>query len=283
MKAALVVIAVAAGGLLGAQADAETPLERGTYLMKSIVACGNCHTPKTADGPDPARELAGAFVIENPVFKAYAPNITQDRETGIGGWSDDEIIAAIRDGRRRDGSIIGPPMPIWMYRGISDGDVRAIVAYLRTVPPVANTVPRTTYRVPLPESYGPLVTHVAELPRDDIAAYGGYLAGPLGHCMECHSPVVRGVPDFANQLGAGGTIFPMPLGESVARNITPHADSMVPGYSDQELKAIIATGVRPDGSQMLPPMGYSYYRNIEDRDLDAIVAYLRTLEPRQFP
>jgi len=82
-----------AGAVLGAiaiicagAARAETPIERGTYLMRSIVACGNCHTPKGHDlKPLADQELAGGFVIDAPVFHAVAPNITPDRETGIGG------------------------------------------------------------------------------------------------------------------------------------------------------------------------------------------------------
>ena len=82
-------------------------------------------------------ELAGFPKLEvTPMFIANAPNITQDKVTGIGSWTDAQIIAAIREGRRPDGSIIGPPMPIGLYRGLSDTDVNAIVAYLRTVKPV---------------------------------------------------------------------------------------------------------------------------------------------------
>ena len=127
-------------------AMAETPLERGTYLMRSIVACGNCHTPQGPDGPIPGMELAGGLeVVEEGIFTARMPNITPDLETGIGGWSDAEIIAAIREGRRPDGSIIGPPMPIGLYRGMADRDVEAIVAYLRVVPPVNHVVHASEY------------------------------------------------------------------------------------------------------------------------------------------
>jgi cytochrome c553 len=116
---------------------AQTPLERGTYLMQSIVACGNCHTPKDRDGkPTADRELAGGFVIDAPIFHSVSPNITPDKETGVGNWTDDQIVDAIRNGKRPDGTIIGPPMPIEYYRNLSDSDVRAIVAYLRTVKPI---------------------------------------------------------------------------------------------------------------------------------------------------
>ena len=177
MHVRLVLFAGLQAGLVLA-AQAETPLERGAYLMQSIVACGNCHTPQTPDGPVPDMELAGQFLMEDAAFKAYAPNITQDTEDGIGAWTDEQIIATIREGRRPDGTIIGPPMPIGFYRDISDTDVNAIVAYLRTVPPVKNTVPASTYNIPLPPNYGPPVDSVADKSRDDKVAYGAYLAGP---------------------------------------------------------------------------------------------------------
>ncbi len=264
-------------------AGAETLLERGDYLMRSIVACGNCHTPQTPSGPAPGMELAGQLMTQEEAFTAYAPNITQDKETGIGAWTDAQIITAIREGRRPDGSLIGPPMPIDLYRRMSDRDVRAIVAYLRTVTPVENVMPKSVYNIPLPPNWGPPVGQVPETPRDDTVAYGAYLAGPLGHCIECHTPMVQGRPDFENQLGAGGFHFPGPWGVSVSSNITPHPEDGIAGYTDAELKRVIAIGLRPDGSRLMPPMGIAYYRNIRDADLKAIIAYLRALGPVPIP
>jgi mono/diheme cytochrome c family protein len=269
--------AVASASLL-APAQAETLLERGTYLVYSIVACGNCHTPKGPDGELPGMELAGwADFFEVPEFTARTPNITPDAETGIGTWTDAQIIAAIREGRRPDGSLIGPPMPIELYSHISDRDVQAIVAYLRQVKPVKNVVPPSEYRIPLPPSYGPPVASVPEVPEDDKLAYGAYLAGPLGHCIECHTPMGEAGPDFENRLGAGGFEIPGPWGVSVSANITPTG---IGDISDADLKKMIATGTRPDGSHMLPPMPYAYYAHIRDADLDAIIAYLRSLPPK---
>lgn len=278
-----IAIACALALLMPGAAGAETLLERGDYLMRSITACGNCHTPQTPNGPAPGMELAGQLVVQDEAFTAYAPNITQDRETGIGAWTDEQIVTAIREGLRPDGSLIGPPMPFGLYRQMSDRDVRAIVAYLRTVEPVENSLPKSVYNIPLPPNYGPPVGQVPEVPRDDAFAYGAYLAGPLGHCIECHTPFVRGRPDFENQLGAGGFQFPGPWGVSVSANITPHPEDGIAGYSNAELKRVISIGMRPDGSRLMPPMGIAYYRNISDADLRAIVAYLRALEPIPFP
>lgn len=264
-----------AASLACAQADR---VERGRYLVESIVACGNCHTPQGPNGPDPAKKLAGGFLTEEPPLTAYAPNITPDPDTGIGRWTDAQIVAAIRDGRRPDGSLIGPPMPFAMYRQMSDSDVQAIVAYLRTVPAVANRVPKSVYRIALPPAWGPPVGAVPDVPRTDKTAYGRYLAGPLGHCLECHStPDAKGVPDFANGLGGGGMAFMGPWGKSVASNITP---TLLKTYGDADLKKVITTGVRPDGSRLKPPMGTSYYARMAPADLDALVAYLRTLPPK---
>jgi len=265
-----------AGGTM--PSSAETSLQRGTYLMKSIVACGNCHTPKGPKGEIPDMELAGFPNLEvTPAFTAHAPNITQDEETGIGRWSDAQIIASIREGRCPDGSIIGPPMPIGLYRGLSDRDVKAIVAYLRTVKPVRKRVPKSVYKMPLPPSYGPPVKAVPEPSKRDKIAYGAYLAGPAGHCIECHSPMGQRGPDIANQLGAGGFEFHGPWGVSVSSNITP---TDLKDRTDVEIKKMVRTGIRPDGTRMLPPMAYPYYANIAEDDLDAIVAYLRSLPPK---
>jgi mono/diheme cytochrome c family protein len=228
-------------------------------------------------------ELAGQFLIEEKgLFKAYAPNITQDKETGIGNWSDGQIATAIREGKRPDGSIIGPPMPIGLYRGISDRDVKAIVAYLRTVKPVKNKVAKSTYHISLPPAYGPPIGAVSDVSREDQVAYGAYLAGPVGHCIECHTPFVKGQPDLENQLGAGGFEFHGPWGVSVSANITPHADG-VAEYTDAQLATVIRSGVRPDGSRLLPPMGIYYYANITDADMAALITYLRQLEPKPTP
>lgn len=264
-------------------AQAETPLERGAYLMNSIVACGNCHTPQTPNGPQTGMELAGQKVLDDPGLLAWAPNITPDGETGVGDWTDEQLVRAIREGVRPDGSLIGPPMPFHYYRQISDSDVSAIVAYLRTVPAVKNETPKSEYGFPLPPSYGPPVANVPDVPRDDRLRYGEYLVGALGHCFECHSPLVNGQPDVEHQLGAGGLVLNGPWGTVVSPNITPHPEDGIAHYSDEEVKTAISKGLRPDGSRLSPPMGYHYYANILPEDLDAIVAYLRTIPPKPFP
>ncbi len=276
MKQILTFIALAISVAASVGASAETLLERGTYLMGSIGACGNCHT--APGGPFKDKELAGGLKWDEKPFTTYATNITQDRETGIGAWSDDEIILAFREGMRpRGGRIIGPPMPIGLYRSFSDRDAKAIVAYLKTVNSVKRKMPDANYRIPLPPRYGPPLRNVADIPRSNKVAYGEYLA-KIGHCIECHTPQVRGRRDFS-RTGAGGQVFHGPWGESTAANITPDKKTGIGNWSATQIKGAIFAGVRADGTKLRPPMPFSYYKNINNDDLDALVAYLRSLKP----
>ena len=257
-----------------------SPLERGRYLVEGIAGCGNCHTPKGPQGDLPGRNLAGGQVLEEPnLFRAVASNITPDAETGIGRWTDAQLGRAIREGIRPDGSLIGPPMPFEFYREISDADLAAIIAYLRSVPAVSNRVERSRYNIPLPPAYGPPVTTVAG-PADNPVARGAYLAGPVGHCMECHTP--RG-PDMQlqrNNLGAGGLQIHGPWGIAVTRNITPHREQGIGAWTDEQIVRAVTQGVAADGRRMGPPMGYGYYARMTPSDLSDLVAYLRSIPAR---
>ncbi|MDF1790966.1 MAG: c-type cytochrome [Thalassobaculaceae bacterium] len=274
------VVAALAAGFCLASISATSPasdsaVERGAYLMNAVAACGNCHTPFGPQGPDMSKALSGRLVEDTELWTVYAPNLTPDVETGLGGWSDAEIIRATREGVRPDGTVIGPPMPIGLYRGMSDADAEALVAYLRSVPAVKSALPASVYRVPTPPSWGPPVGRVSAPDPADQVAYGGYLAGPVAHCMECHStPGPSGAPDFVNELGAGGMVFKGPWGESVSANLTPFG---LADWSDAEIARAVREGISKDGRKLMPPMGYGYYANMTDTDMTAIIAYLRSL------
>lgn len=274
---ALAVLALLTGAAM--PAGAETLLARGRYLVEGIAGCGNCHTPQGPKGPIPGKRLAGGLKIAEPGFTAFSTNITPDRETGIGTWTLAQIVTAIRQGRRPDGSLIGPVMPVALYRGISDRDVLAMAIYLKSVEPVRNRPPKSVYRIALPKNYGPAVGRVAEVPRGDPVRYGAYLAGPVGHCVLCHTPLVKGRPDFANRFGAGGQAFHGPWGVSASANITPHKTDGIGAWTDAEIKRAITKGRSRDGRKLLPPMGFAYYARMSAADLDAVVAYLRSLKP----
>jgi mono/diheme cytochrome c family protein len=254
---------------------AESQLERGRYLVETVAACGNCHTPKGPNGPLTDKKLAGGDIIKHADFTAATPNITPDPETGIGKWTDHQIFAAIREGRRPDGTLIGPAMPSRSYRHLADEDVEAIVAYLRSVPPVYNPISiKSHYDDPLPASWGPPVGRVDAPPKEDRIAYGAYLAGPLARCMDCHTERHPGEP---TRFGGGGKPFYGPWGTSVSANLTSDETSGLGDWSDAEIERAIRTGVARDGHKLFPPMPFAAYQNLAADDMAALITYLRSL------
>ena len=261
--------------LFAAPSRAETQLDRGRYLVETVAACGNCHTPKGPNGPMPGKKLAGGDVIKHEDFTAAVPNITPDPETGIGSWTDEQILTALREGRRPDGSLIGPAMPFQSYRDLADQDVRAIVAYLRTVPAVYNpNAVKSRYDKPFPVSWGPPVGHVEAPSKDDRVAYGGYLAGPVARCMDCHTERRPGEPA---RLGAGGKPFFGPWGISVSANLTPGKTTGLGEWTDAEIDRAIRSGIARDGHKLAPPMPFAAYEHLSADDMAALIAYLRSL------
>jgi mono/diheme cytochrome c family protein len=274
--------------------SAETPLERGSYLVNSIMACGNCHTPKNSAGePIADKELAGGATFTVPPFTATASNITPDPETGIGKWTDDEIKRAITEGVRPNhvrfpGVPLAAVMAVTFFKALLPSDLDAVVVYLRSVKPVRNTVPDPVYRAPVhhdsyPEAEAGFSTDVL---RDPVRR-GAYLV-TIGHCMECHSTREKGVSDYVNGLGRGGRQFgpalvqgfPADWQGSTARNITSHKTAGIGAWTDAEIKRAIVQGIRRDGTKLKPPMSFASYAKMTDDDLNAIVAYLRTVPPK---
>jgi mono/diheme cytochrome c family protein len=155
----------------GGAVAAETQAQRGKYLV-SILPCTDCHTPGTFLGkPDMARYLGGSEVgFEVPglgIF--YGPNITPDDETGLGKWTKEQIATAITEGKRPDGRILAPPMPVESFKNLKHSDALAIAAYLKTLPPIKNKVagpfgptekPTSfVYQVLPPDKYTPTPPH----------------------------------------------------------------------------------------------------------------------------
>ncbi|NKC33149.1 c-type cytochrome [Falsiroseomonas selenitidurans] len=279
LKAACAALVVAIVCAPPARAQDAALLERGRHLVEVTGACGNCHTPMGPQGPVAGRTLAGGTVFDEPPFRAVAPNITPDPETGIGRWTDAQLARAIREGIRPDGSLIGPPMPMALYRGLSDRDLAAIVAFLRTVPPVRNPVERSVYRITLPPAWGPPVTSVPE-PANNPVARGEYLANAVAHCMECHTPMLPTGQNDHTRLGAGGMEFRGPWGVSVARNLTPHANGLG-GWTDAQIIRAITQGISANDRPLAPPMAFWAYRAMTPAELSDLVAYLRSLKPQE--
>jgi mono/diheme cytochrome c family protein len=259
-------------------AQAQTPqVERGGYLVNTVMTCQNCHTPMGPNGPDFSKAMSGGLTWDEPPFKVTASNITQDKETGIGSWTDAQIKTLLRTGKRPNGVQIAEVMPTAFYGIITDSDMDAIVAYLRTVKPVKNAVPDPVYKIALPHHAFPgSEKPYTQAMLGDKVTKGFYLA-TIGHCMECHTPFGARGKDFVGDLGKGGMEFPGPWGKSVSRNITPHTTKGIGGWSDAEIKRAITEGVSKDGTRLKPPMGYPFYARMTGDDVDAIVAYLRTV------
>ncbi|GGE52798.1 c-type cytochrome [Actibacterium pelagium] len=276
MKFHLFTVALTGLSFLTSPLSAETPEQRGEYLVQGPAGCGNCHTPMGPNGFIMDQDLGGRLVEKNPAFTAYAPNITPSGR--VADWSDAELGRAIREGLRPDGSLIGPPMPFAMYRGLSDDDLAAIVAYLRTIPAVSTEVPASTYNIPLPPAYGPPIDSVAAVAPGVTVEYGAYLAGPVAHCMECHTPFDERGPMLSSDLGRGGFSFHGPWGTSVAANLTSHPDGLA-DYTDAQIADMITKGINADGNPMLPPMPYGYLAKMTSDDLAATILYLRSLPP----
>ena len=291
-RAAVAILLSLAASTAGAQQPSREAagdpalVERGRYVVEVAAFCGACHGTRGPDGAIlPGMGLAGGRVMADRGFRAVVPNITPDPETGIGRWTDSEVAAAIREGRRPDGSLIGPPMPIDLYRQISDRDLAAMVAYLRTVPPVRHAVAGpSAYPFPL-APHGPPVGHVPDPPEDDPVARGAYLAGPLAHCTDCHTPPLPNERRDWSRTGAGGVPFEGPWGVVASRNITPDKDHGIGAWTDEQIIRALLQGVSADGRKLTPPMSSrtAIWAQLSDRDLRDLVAYLRSLPPQPGP
>ena len=272
------VIGVVLAGTASAQSDL---VKRGDYLVNGILTCGNCHTPKGPSGDIKDKAFSGGLSWDEPPFKVTAPNITQDRETGIGNYTDAELKQLMRKGIKRNGAPVAMVMPSGFYEVMTDRDLDAVIAYLHTIKPIKNAVPDPIYKMaqghPIPPGGESPYT---EAMLSDKVKQGFYLA-TIAHCMECHTPMGPRGREFANKLGAGGFEFPGPWGVSVSRNITSSKTKGIGGWTDDEIKRAITQGVSKDGSKLAPPMGYGYYATVSAADLDAIVAYLRTVPPKE--
>ncbi len=260
---------------------ADTAVERGSYLVNTIMTCGNCHSPKGPPQAVAGKDFSGGLSWDEPPFKVTAPNITQDKDTGIGKWSDADIKKLVRTGVRPNGVAIAAIMPTGFYGIITDGDMDAIVGYLRTVKPVSNKVPDPIYRMPAPRQIFPGAENPYTLAMLDDKLKRGFYLATIGHCMECHTPMVKGHHDFDADLGRGGFEFPGPWGVSVSRNITSSKNKGIGGWTDAEIKRAITQGIDKDGNRLKPPMGFGYYAHMTDADLDAVITWVRTLPPKE--
>ncbi len=269
------VVAMTSGAL------AESAVKRGSYLVNTIMTCGNCHTPKGPTGDIKEKAFSGFLEFDEPPFKVTAPNITPDKETGIGNWTAAQIKNSLRTGIRPSGVPLAEIMPTGFYPILTTHDADSIAAYLKSLKPVSNKVPNPVYKIALPHQVFPGAEkrYTAAQLRNKVKR-GFYLA-TIGHCMECHTPMGAKGKDFVGDLGKGGFELKGPWGVSVSRNITSSKTKGIGDWSNDEIKRAITQGIRKDGSKLKPPMGFGYYAGMTNSDLDAVVAYLRTVPAKE--
>jgi Cytochrome c len=259
-------------------------LERGRYIATALSGCSYCHTPHnwSAPGTPYLENMEGAGGIlpyEGVPGRIVAPNLTPDRETGAGRWTDDQFARAIWEGVGQDGRALFPMMPYPRYREMTDEDVASVVVYLRSLPAVRNPLPSTEIIFPvkylirsLPQ---PIISPVNAAAISDPVARGARLVNLAG-CPDCHTPQMRG-ENLPGMDFAGGTALSGPWGSVAAANLTPDPSGI--SYYDEALFLEAMHTGRVKARILSPIMPINVFKNLTDDDLKAMFAYLRTVKP----
>ena len=284
----------------------QTPeqVERGRYLAEHVVLCNDCHSMRDWSlygGPAvPALSADRACLTQrsknigvrveddNVPGVLCVRNLTPDQETGIGNWTDGEVIRATREGIDRTGHALYPIMPYSVYRAISDEDSAALVAYLRQLPPIKAKWMGKGIEFPMglltqfwPE---PINWSVRMPDKTEPVRYGGYLAA-IGRCDYCHSVRRTYGRELAPETRyAGGVIFEIGGRQIVSPNLTPHES----GLKNMSREDFIAKFKSYGEPLQVPierntPMDWSAYSGMTEKDLGAIYDFLRTRRPVDTP
>jgi mono/diheme cytochrome c family protein len=257
-------------------------IERGRYLVEAVTGCAACHSPidesRPGDFPQADLKFAGRIFPADSGLPGtiIAPNLTPDPDTGIGNWTDGEIVRAIREGVSRDGAPLFPFMNYPEYRNLSDDDTLAIVAYLRTQKPVRREVGRTKLNFPvnmmIRMAPQPLESSPPGLPAAGVERGRALIKVML--CGDCHTPMDDRGGRLANKQLAGGMRFTGRWGEVHSANITSHPSAGIGAYSNDDLKRVFREGKNRAGRDLWV-MPWSVTRNLTEPDLDALIAALR--------
>jgi len=307
----VLVVALGAGGLLAFLAVKKpamqppstekieaTParLARGRYLTENVAHCLGCHSDFRADRyalpAKPGTEGQGGFPFDAKLGVpglVQAQNITPDPEHGLGRWSDGEVLRAMREGIKRDGTALFPMMPYQKFRVLSDEDAKSIVVYLRTLKPIDHAVAprRLDFPVGLLIKFEPqpLDGPVPDPDPKDSVAYGRYLA-TVGGCVNCHTPIDSKGRPIAGQEYSGGWLMPGPWGRVVSANLTPDPENYM-GQASREEFIDRFKSLEHLGGENAPPappgkntvMAWPQLAGMTREDLGAIYDFLKTLKP----
>jgi mono/diheme cytochrome c family protein len=286
IKSRLTAILTAAMLLAAVDALGQDDLvERGEYLVDA-GGCISCHT----EDSDAAVPLAGGLAMESPFGTFFSPNITPDVETGIGGWSDDDFVAAFWEGLGPEGEHYFPAFPYTSYTGVSRDDLIAMKAYLFSLEPVQKESKEHDLAWYMStrlaagawkELNFAAARFVPDETKDEQWNRGAYLVRHLGHCGECHTPRGNLGVLQTDQEMAGSK-----LGEESIPNITQHRVDGIGRWSASDIEYFLDIGMLPDGDFA----GSSMVDVIEDNtskltreDRLAIAAYLKSVSPREDP
>ncbi|MBI2731687.1 MAG: c-type cytochrome [Sphingobacteriales bacterium] len=255
-------------------------VNRGKYLVNGVLRCFHCHAPADTNQPGhpPIENMLGGgrLFYGNDSIKVYAPNITPDKETGAGNWTDDMFVRALRDGIGHDGRALGA-MPWWIFKELSEEDMASVVVYLRSIPPVKNKLP---VRLLMPEWETGLQNEersmkdepVPEPDTSTLVAKGRYLV-TIGECEGCHTAWYVRNPGYFG----GGNIIAHDGTDSVIASANITSDTTGVGtWDDKTFIRIIRTG---KGNSLHYSMPWIAFRNINDTDLKAMLAALKTIPP----
>ena len=266
-----------------AQTENKELVVKGQYVFALAGGCA-CHTvPK-------AQLNAGGREFPIPSGAVYSTNITSDKETGLGAWTDQQILDAMTKGISRDGSRILPVMPYEKYSGMAQQDLKSLVAYLRTLKPIKKATPPLKTWAPLMRSVGTLAylklfgrfsSSPAEAPSSGVER-GRYLVDHVSICADCHTPRNSiGVP-YQSLYLAGASEKIGPLGNAVP-NITPDKETGIGDWKREEIAELLRTGTKPDQDSVEGLMyevvqGAPYgFKDMRNEDALAIADYLKTI------
>lgn len=260
-------------------------VKRGRYIFSLAGGCA-CHTV-----PEQTPHV-GARQFPIPMAKVYSTNLTADKVTGLGAWTDQQIRDAMVKGIRADGTKLLPVMPYEAYSGIAEEDLKALIAYLRTLEPVRKETPALKTWAPL---YRPISTFVwfrlfsrfsdspAKAPESGIER-GRYLVDHVALCGDCHTPRnFLGV--FKRDLylaGAGADMGPM---REEVPNITPDMETGIGKWSRGEIAELLITGFKPDLDNVQGLMSEVIegallgFKDMKREDALAIADYLKSIPP----
>jgi hypothetical protein len=261
-------------------------LVRGEYLVENVTDCMGCHAAHdwTAhDAPVRPNTLGAGqdmTILKGFPGKVYAPNITPDRDTGAGTWSDDQLARAIREGVGHDGRALFPFMPYPDFRALSDEDLASIIVYVRSLPPVRQQQPPTELIFPvnylIRSAPQPLDTPVSDPDFSTPERRGKYLVTIAG-CADCHTPQdAHGQPLPDLDFG-GGFVLDGPWGRVASANLSPDP-SGIPYYDEALFTAVIRTGY-VKARKLNQIMPWHIYRRMTDEDIAAMFAYIKTFKP----